>query len=152
MPHALWNWFGKLERRARIVAVGITAVIVAGTLSVPIAKAVAGYYIEHSGVGDPDLVLKPGYEVPIDGQKVAIRGFDDCPQDPRASKVFWIGGRPPALLPVNGCVVVTPDTKQVQVRLGGNRTEIWTVEHQQIDGSVATSLRRPNGQYVTRAG
>lgn len=155
MLNVFTSALGKLERRARYAAVGITGLIVASAIAYPYARDLARYYMDQSGMGNPDIVIGPGYKVQVDGHAVPILGLDPCPEDSRPWKAYWLGGRPDdGLRPFTGCVVVKPDTKTVRVQLltgGAPVMETWTVEHREHNGMPATVVKRPNGDYVAPA-
>lgn len=98
----------------------------------------------------PKLVLKPGYQVLLDGHPSPIFGIDECPRDVDPQKAFWLGGRPD-YIPTNGCVVVGPETTQVRVLVSPHVAEVWKVVHKQRDGFPVTLVQRPNGDYITKA-
>lgn len=155
MVNVITAALGKLERRARYAAAVITGLIVVLAIAFPYARDLARDVMVQSGMGNPDIVIKPGYKVQVDGHETAIFGFDPCTDDPRPWKDYWIGGRPDdSLRPFTGCVVVKPGTNTVRVQFltGGERVvETWTVEHREHDGMPATVVKRPNGDYVVPA-
>lgn len=155
MANAFTSALGKLERRARYTAIGVTGLIVASVIALPYMRDLTRYYMDQSGMGNPDLVLRPGYKVQVNGHAVPILGFDPCPDDPRPWKDYWIGGRPEdGVRPLTGCVVVKPGTNTVRVQLltGGEPVmETWTVERREQAGMPATIVKRPNGDYVAPA-
>lgn len=136
---------GKIEAHARAVAIGATAVIVLGALAWPYVASSARSFI--AGMPQPKIVLKPGYQVLIDGHPSLVFGVDECPRDEDPQKAYWLGGRP-GDNPAQGCVVVGPTTTKVRVRLSGNVSEVWTVKHEERDGVPVTLVQRPNGEYV----
>jgi hypothetical protein len=135
----------KIEAHARAVAIGVTTAIALGALAWPYLASSVRYYV--AGAPQPRLVLKPGYQVLLDGHRSPIFGTDECPQDKDPQKAYWLGGRP-KYVPSRGCVVVGPATTQVRVRLSRDVTETWKVIRQERDGLPVTLVQRPNGEYV----
>lgn len=107
-------------------------------------------------IGETTLVFTPGYMIDVDGQDVAIAGFDDCPrQSALMTRVFG-----PA--PNDGgmdCIVLSEDRSAVSVRLflpGGSVIEKWEIirETGSSEGGrfyKRTALKRPDGTLVVPA-
>ncbi|MCX4176906.1 MULTISPECIES: hypothetical protein, partial [Paraburkholderia] len=132
------------DRRASLISVSLVA------FARPYIADLAQFYLNEAGMPQPQLVMKPGYQVLIDGHAVPIVGNDECPQEKDAQKAFWLGGRPDDI-PAMGCVVVGSTTKEVHVRVNSNVLEVWKVVHQERGGFPATLLVRPNGDYIAEA-
>ena len=147
---AIRSTLGKFEAHARAVAIGVTAVIAMGALAWPYVTSAVNYYLVEAGLPQPQLVLKPGYQVLIDGHPSPVFGTDECPRDEDPQKAYWLGGRPDDI-PTRGCVVVGPATTHVRVRVSRDVTETWKVIHQGRDGLPVTLVQRPNGEYVADA-
>lgn len=141
---------GKIEAHARTVAIGVTAAIVMGAAAWPYVTSSVKAYLVEAGMPQPKLVLKPGYQVLLDGHPSPIFGADVCPQEVDPQKAFWLGGRPDEL-PMKGCVIVEPTTTEVRVLLSPHVTEVWKVVHTQRDGFPVTLVLRPNGDYIAEA-
>jgi hypothetical protein len=142
--------FGTVEKHARAVAIGVTAVIVLTALAWPYALDLARLYMDEASVPQPQLVMQPGFQVLIDGHATAIVGNDVCPREEDPQKAFWLGGRP-VYIPATGCVVVGPTTKEVRVQQIGGPSEVWKVVRRERSGFPATMLERPNGEYIAQA-
>ncbi len=147
---ALRSTIGKVEAHARAVAIGVTAVIALGALAWPYVTSSVRSYLVETGMPQPKLVLKPGYQVLLNGHPTSILGTDECPQDVDPQKAFWLGGRPDDI-PTMGCVVVGPETPEVRVMVSPNLAEVWKVVHEQRDGFPVTRIQRPNGDYIADA-
>lgn len=93
------------------------------------------------------LVFAPGSEVTIDAKPVRIFGFDACPeQQPAMTRFFG----PAPTDGSAGCVVVTPKTTSVRVRLALNAgpvIEQWAV-HRDDQHQDRVYLKRPDGSSV----
>jgi hypothetical protein len=139
---------GKIESQARAVAIGVTALIVLGTLAWHYVTIGARSFM--ADMPQPQIVLKPGYQVLIDGHPSQAFGTDECPREADPQKAYWLGGRPDDI-PARGCVVVGPTTNNVHVRLSNGVTEVWTIKHQERNGLPVTVVKRPNGEYVMDA-
>ncbi|WP_427121379.1 hypothetical protein [Pseudomonas aeruginosa] len=93
------------------------------------------------------LVFPAGYMAQVGGKAVPIFGADPCPSADKYMKVLF-GPEPDEGQRV--CVVVAPESKTVNVLVGGGERpelETWTVER---DGN-RTMLRRADGSYVAEA-
>ena len=93
------------------------------------------------------LVFNSGYMAQVGGKAVPIFGTDECPAADKFMKVMF-GPEPDE--GQRACVVVAPESKTVNVLVGGGsspKPEVWTVER---DGN-RTMLRRADGSYVTEA-
>ncbi|MEB2558753.1 hypothetical protein [Burkholderia cenocepacia] len=136
---------GTLEKHARAVAIGVTAVLVVAAIAWP--------YIVDFGravMTQQQWVIGPGFKVLMDGRETPIVGNDVCPREADPQKAYWLGGRP-ASMPDTGCVVIGPSTKEVRVQPVGGASEVWTVERRERDGFPAVSLKRANGEFVAQA-
>ncbi|WP_321935333.1 hypothetical protein [Paraburkholderia sp. J8-2] len=147
---ALRSTLGKIEAHSRAVAIAVTALVVLAAVVRPYAGALARYYLDEAGGAHPQFVMKPGYTVLIDGQATPVFGVDECPLESDPSKAYWLGGRPDDI-PLVGCIVVGPETKEVRVRVRSREPEVWKVVHQERDGFPVTLVQRPNGDLVTEA-
>jgi hypothetical protein len=140
----------KIEEHSRAVAIGVTALIVLVGFACPYAVDLAQDYMKQAGTPQPKMVMKPGYQVLLDGRATPIVGNDHCPTVEDPQKAFWLGGRPDDI-PASGCVVVGPETKEVHVQVIGSASEVWKVVRRERNGLPETLLERPNGEYITRA-
>jgi hypothetical protein len=147
---AIRSTLGTFEKRARAVAIGVTAVVVLAAIARPYAVDLARAYMDEAGMTRQQLVMGPGFKVLIDGHETSIVGNDACPREEDPQKAFWLGGRP-GYIPATGCVVIGPATKEVWVQLVGGASEVWTVERRGRNGLPATSLKRSNGEYIAQA-
>ncbi|MBB5546598.1 hypothetical protein A8H39_01900 [Paraburkholderia fungorum] len=156
MANAFTAALGRMESRARYAAIGIMCLVVVSAIMFPCAHGLARSYMDQAGMGNPDIVLRPGFKVAVDGHARAVIGFVPCPEDPRPWKDYWLGGPPTdsERSGAFGCVVVAPDTTSVHVRYltsGTPAEEIWTVEHREYKDMPVTVAKRPNGEYVLPA-
>jgi ribosome modulation factor len=147
---AMRSTLGKIEEHSRAVAIGVTAVIVLVAFARPHLADLAQFYLGEAGMPQPQLVMRPGYQVLIDGHPTPIAGNDECPQEKDPQRAFWLGGRPDEI-PAMGCVVVGPATKEVHVQVNSSVLEVWKVVHQERNGFPVTLLERPNGDYIAQA-
>ena len=95
------------------------------------------------------LVILPGYEMIVDGKSAPIYGKDECPKRD-GGFLNALFGREPDELESHGCVVITPDTKTINVTIGlptGPSEETWSVERD----ADRTMLRRENGDLLAGA-
>jgi hypothetical protein len=110
---------------------------------VTIAAVLAGCATAEKKAEPMTIVIPPGHEVVIDGKPVGVFGRSTCPKWDTSTFFLYA----PSSLE-NGCLVVTPNSKEVQARIAidGNLTdETWTVERDKN----RVVLRRPGGLPVT---
>lgn len=104
---------------------------------------VAGCNLE----GEPTLVIAPGTDVIIDGEKASVFGFDHCPKDEMAG-LFG------PFLSSHSCVVLNDDRQTVDVLVQfptGATPERWKINTWISEsGHRTVSLERPNGTFVAQ--
>ncbi|WP_175011461.1 hypothetical protein [Burkholderia lata] len=153
MRHPYIQAAGRLEGKARYVAVVLTVVVVGATIVWTCSRELSRQFL--AAERSPNIVIPPGYKVQIDGRAALVSGHDRCPTDSNPSVNFWIGGRPNGdLRPTTGCVVVAPSADSVRVQVGARGAladETWRIEHRERDGLPVTLVRRPNGDLVVPA-
>lgn len=105
---------------------------------------------------EPTLVIRPEYEVMIDGRPTKIVGEDQCPAytGVPVPDFYFIGGIPNS--GERGCTILGKERSDVLVRMvmadSRVQTERWTIVRGTVekDGRTfpTTGLRRPGGAAV----
>ncbi|EDT6879189.1 hypothetical protein AIC90_004198 [Salmonella enterica subsp. enterica] len=105
----------------------------------------AGYF---PNVSQPVTVITPGYKIDIDGHRVPISGFDDCPREKEEAGHA-------AARDEKGCIVLSAERSEVNVRVyqpAGAVTETWRIiREKDAHQSDIIRLQRPNGAFVMAA-
>ena len=91
------------------------------------------------------LIIAPGYRVVANSESAMVFGFENCPENhPIMQQVFGDSAK-------SSCVVITPETKKVLVRLIFNDkilTEEWNVVREKEKKLIY--LTRPDGSPIER--
>ena len=78
---AIRSALGTLEKHARAVAIGVTAVIVLAAIARPYVVDLARAYMDEAGMTQQQLVMGPGFRVLMDRHETSIVGNDACPRE-----------------------------------------------------------------------
>lgn len=134
-----------------------TAMLLAGCQQAQNNFAAMGASImDHFPHSEPTNVLRPGYEIVLDGKATPIFGSDVCPSagGGMVPEFFFLGGVPRVGEP--GCIILAKDRTSVVVQYVDEsrqlKTEQWTIVRTTVERAgrqwPVVGLRRPDGTLV----